>query len=164
MAGDVDAARQPHFLMRLDVVNEPLQRRGAARAADQPAMQADIHHARPPRATLFVVRVERIPEIGEELVAGIEALRRRETHVVGVQRVGNDQLRPDLVAVAVMVQPIGQFVVIGVGHIVEAAFLGGKPHRVGGTAPGIPAGRPLASHLGMQSDRLLQIAPLVLDR
>ena len=163
VAGDVDAARQPDLLMRLDVGNESLQRRDAAGAADQPAMQADIHHARPPGAALLVVRVERIPEIGEELVAGVEALRRREAHVVGVERVGDDELRPHLVAVAVMIQPIRQFVVIGVGHIFEAAILGDKSHRVGGRASGVPAGRPLSCHLGVQSDRRLQVAPLVLD-
>ena len=81
-----------------------------------------IMRGRPVRA-FGIERVEAVLEIGEELVAGIEALRRGEAHVVGVERVGDDQLRPSG-AMAVMLEPIGQFVVIGVGDIGEAAFLG----------------------------------------
>ena len=34
-----------------------------------------------------------VAQVGEEVVAGVEALRRREAHVVGVERVGHHQVR-----------------------------------------------------------------------
>ena len=47
VAGDVDAPRQPHLVVALHVIDEALQRGGAAGAADQPAVQPDVHHPRP---------------------------------------------------------------------------------------------------------------------
>ena len=91
--GDVDAPRDPDLLVRRDVIEETRQRRGAPGTADEPAMQADRHHLR--RGLAFrIERVESVLQIGEELVAGIEALRRGEAHVVGVERIGHDQLLP----------------------------------------------------------------------
>lgn len=61
-------------------------------AADEAAVEADRHLG----AAAFALRIEHIRgvfEIGEELVAGIEALRRGETHVVGFERIGNDEER-----------------------------------------------------------------------
>jgi len=51
-----------------------------AGTADQTAVQANAHHSRPARLALGVERVERVPEIGEKLVAGIETLRRIQHH------------------------------------------------------------------------------------
>ena len=51
---------------------------------------------------------------------------RREPHVVGIQRVGHDKLRP-----AADTRPIGQIVGVGVGAVEEAAFLGDQSQRVG---------------------------------
>lgn len=120
-------------------------------------MQADIHHARPPGLTLGIERVETVFQIGEELVARIEALRRGEAHVVGVERIGDDELRA-----AGMLEPVGQFVVIGVGDVVEAAFFSHQPHRVDRGAARIPAGRALAGHLVMQFDRRFEVTALIL--
>src|SRR5580692_6397712 len=41
------AAGEPHFVVAGDVIDKALERRGAARPAEQPAMHADRHHARP---------------------------------------------------------------------------------------------------------------------
>src|SRR5436305_2087840 len=89
VAGDVDAARHPDFAFGGKVSQETLEGSNASRAAGQPAMQPDRHHA-----TAFGTQdVESVLEVLEELLAGIEALRGGEAHVVRVQRIGNDQLR-----------------------------------------------------------------------
>ena len=56
VAGDVDAPRHPDPLMRRDVIEEARERRGAARAADEAAMEADRHHLRRGLA----LRIERV--------------------------------------------------------------------------------------------------------
>ena len=73
--GDVDAPRHPDPVVTTDVVEEARQRRRPAGAADEPAMQADRDHLRRCLA-LGIEQVEGVLQIGEELVAGIEALRR----------------------------------------------------------------------------------------
>ena len=45
------------------------------------------------RVALRVQHVERVLQVGEELLAAVETLRRDEAHVVGVERVGHDQQR-----------------------------------------------------------------------
>ena len=60
--------------------------------AEQAAVHADRHHLRPVVA-LGVEHVEGVAQVGEEVIAGVEALRRREAHVVGVERVGHDEVR-----------------------------------------------------------------------
>src|ERR687895_723638 len=88
--GDVDAAREPH-LLAAHVLEEALERGEAPRAADEPAMQAYRHHAR--RAVAFLVEhVERILEVGVELLARVESLRGGEAHVVRVERIRHDEL------------------------------------------------------------------------
>jgi len=89
MAGDLHAAAEPDRLVRLGVVDEPLERRHPAGPSDQPAVQAHRHHSR--RLLPFrVEHVEAVLQVGVELVARVEALHRREAHVVGVERVGHD--------------------------------------------------------------------------
>src|SRR5688572_15984548 len=51
VTGDIDSASEPH-LLAAHVLQEPLERCEAPRAADQAAMQADRHHARRARAFL----------------------------------------------------------------------------------------------------------------
>ena len=55
-------------------------------------MQADRQHLRARRRPRRRAR-RSVLEIGVELVAGVEALRRRKSHVVAVERIGHDQLR-----------------------------------------------------------------------
>ncbi len=160
VAGDVDAARQPHLVVALDVVDEALQRRHTPGTADQAAMQADRHHLGLAGLALGVERVEGVLQVGEELLAFGEAGLDGEAHVVGVERVGDDELRRDGVAMAVMVEPVGQVVVIGVGNIVETAFGSRQPHRPDRSAAQIHALRPFAHHFRMQPDRLHHVGAL----
>src|SRR4051812_33516676 len=71
MARDVDAAGDPH-LLRAHVADELLDRRGPAGTTREAAMQSDRHHA----AALGVEDVEAVLEVFEEIVAGVETLRR----------------------------------------------------------------------------------------
>jgi hypothetical protein len=154
VAGDVEPRGDPHLVMPAHIVEEPRQRRRATGAADQPAMQADGQHLRR-RLALGVKHVEGVFQIGVKLVAGIEALRRREAHVVGVERIGHDQLRP-----ARPGDVIGEIVAIGVGAVNEAAFLAGQGDRVDRRAPLIEAQRPRPGDLRMNADSLGDVLAL----
>src|SRR5437764_6669198 len=92
MPRDVDAAREPDALMPGGVVDKAFERGGAARPPGEATMQPDRHHARP-RLALAIENVEAVLQIGEELITRVEALRRREAHVVRVEGIGDDQLR-----------------------------------------------------------------------
>src|SRR4051794_40742186 len=89
---DLQPRRHPDALVLSDVVEKALQGRGTAGPADHPAMQADRHHFRRGLA-LGVEDVKTVLEIGEELLAAAEPLRVDKTHVVGIERIGNDQMR-----------------------------------------------------------------------
>ena len=118
-------------------------------------MQADRHHLR--RALAFgIEHVEGILQIGEELVAAVEALRRGEAHVVGVERIGHDELRT-----ARPVHPIGQLVGVGIGGIEKAALLHGERQRILRRAALIHAERARAGHLRVDANGLLDVAALV---
>ncbi len=73
VARDIEAPADPDVVARAHVVEEARQRRDAPRPADQAAVQPHRHHARRGRA-LGVERVEGVAQVGEEPVAGIEAL------------------------------------------------------------------------------------------
>ena len=122
-------------------------------------MQADAHHLRAAGLAFGVERVERVLQIGEELVAAVEALGRGEAHVIGVERIRDDQL-----LLAIMLVPVGQVVRIGVGNVVETASFRHEIDRVDGTAAGIPATRPLAGHERVQADGLGDGRALVVRR
>src|ERR1700722_5234486 len=89
---DLQPRRHPDAVVSPDVVEKAHQGRGAAGTSDDPAMQADRHHLRRGRA-FGIEHVETILEIGEELIAAAEPLRIDEAHVVGIEAVGNDQMR-----------------------------------------------------------------------
>ena len=80
------------------------------------------------------------------MVGGVEALRPREAHVVGVERVGHDQLRHFRAARHFDVHPERQVVAVVVGVVQEAAIFGDQTTRVRTVAAGVPAERPLAGH------------------
>ena len=61
VARDVDAAGDPHALVRLHVVEEALQRAEAPGPAEQPAVHADAEHLRP-------VEPGRVPKLDPELL------------------------------------------------------------------------------------------------
>jgi hypothetical protein len=125
MPGDVDAAREPDAVVRLCIVEKALQPGDLARAADQPAMQADREHLGRGRLALGVERVEAVLQVLEELLAGDVARRGGKAHVVGFERIGDHQL----VMVAIFA-PIGQVVVVGVGDPGEPAGFRRQPHGV----------------------------------
>src|SRR5207302_6241522 len=74
---------QPDAFVTLDVLEQPRQRADPAGAPDDPAMQTDAHHARAPFGSHAVEPVERIPAVGEEVVAGAEI--RSEEHTSELQ-------------------------------------------------------------------------------
>jgi hypothetical protein len=77
-------------------------------------MQPDREHLRRQLA-LRVQGVERVAQVGEELLAGVEALRCGEAHVVGVEVYGTISwgLPRDLL-------PVRQVVGVGVGIVEES--------------------------------------------
>src|SRR5207247_2643074 len=77
------ARRDPHVFPLLHVREEAIERRCPARAADDPAMKADVHHA----AALPVELLERVDEILVELARGDESVRDQELEVVRVERI-----------------------------------------------------------------------------
>ncbi|KOT01469.1 hypothetical protein DM50_2834 [Burkholderia mallei] len=142
---DLDAARDPHAIVPLDVIEKALQRAKAPRPAEQAAVHADRHHLG--RFVAFLVQhVERVAQIVEEMIGGVEALRRRETHVVRVERVRDDQLRHARAARHLDVHPERQIVAVMIGVVQEAAVLGDEPMRVRTVAARIPAERAHARH------------------
>ena len=155
MARDIEPGRDPDAVEAGDIVEKPHETRGAARPAGEAAMQADRHHFR--RALAFgVEHVEAVAQISEEIVAVGEALRIDEAHVVGIERIGNDQMRRFRPA-----HPIGQIVGIGIGRIEKAAVGEHELERVRGAAAGVPAERPFAGRLGVQADRLAHVRGFV---
>src|SRR6266852_2332018 len=88
---DVDPAADPDTLVALDMLDEADQRLGAAGMASEPHMEADRHHPRPLRS-LLVQQIEAVAQIGEEILARTERAA-AELHVVGGQRVGDDEVR-----------------------------------------------------------------------
>src|SRR3546814_16892344 len=88
------ARRDPDAIVPLDVVQKPLQGGETAWTPDQAAVQSYRHHLGGMFA-LGVEDVEGIFQIGVELVTAVDALCRGKTHVVGVEGIGHDQMRPD---------------------------------------------------------------------
>src|SRR6266496_5019082 len=88
----IDAPRHPDLVMALRVIEESLKCQSAAGPPGQAAMQADRHHLGRPTPSLLIKAIECVLQIGEELIAAIEALRRRKTHVIGIERIRNDEM------------------------------------------------------------------------
>src|SRR3954462_15811099 len=158
VARDIDAARNPD-LFRAHVANELLHGGRPARTTRQAAMQTDRHHA----AALGVEDIEAVLEVFEEVVAGVEALCRGEAHVVGIQRIRNDELWLAVFSNVARVVP-GQIVVVVVSVVDEAAVLDHELAGVGTGAPGVPAKRPLTGEPLVDLDRALHVLALDLER
>src|SRR5580658_566496 len=107
--GDRGACGQPNPLVALHVLDEARQCADAAGPADEPAVQADAHHARLPRGALAVQPVESIPAVAEELLPGAEIAAALQAAVVVVEAVGNDEVLP-----AGDLGPVGEIIVVGV--------------------------------------------------
>ena len=149
VARDVDAPREPD-------VGDGCGR--SRRSAPAPARGRDGRRAgsgarstassarRGRRVAFGVQPVERVLEEGEELVAAVEALRRGEAHVVGVERVGHDQVRHRS-ARALDLGPVRQVVGIAVGVVDEPAVLDDQAPRVRGLSRPVyqpSGGRPIS--------------------
>src|SRR3546814_1938535 len=88
---------------------------------------------------LGVEDVEGIFQIGVELVTAVEALCRGKTHVVGVEGIGHDQMRPDDAVRQIDGHPERQVVAVVVGVVQEAALFHKQPARIRAVAAGVPA-------------------------
>jgi hypothetical protein len=108
MLGDLVASADPDPVVAQDVIDETGECGGARRLAGETAMQSDGHHLRRLLA-LAVERVEIVAQRDEEILGLTPAQATREAGVVVVERVRDDEMWP-----AVIVGPIGQFVVVGV--------------------------------------------------
>ena len=91
MACDIDAAAEPYIIVALCIFDEALQRWKPAGPPGESAMQADRQHLRTGRSFL-VESVKTVFQVIEKLIARVKSLARSEPHVVGVERVGNDQV------------------------------------------------------------------------
>ena len=139
---NINAACKPHIRMGFCIFHKPTQGRHATGTTDQTAMQPDGHHFGRSRLPLGIKRIKRILEVIEKLVARVEPLRRGKAHIIGIQRIGYDQLIAPLNR-----HPIGQIIIIGVGNIIKPALLRDQGDRVDRTAPRIPSARTFACHL-----------------
>ncbi len=125
VACNVDAFGDPDFVVALYVIEETLQCCRASRTTNQTAVKANRHHLRRTFCTLTVKHVERIFEVGVELIAGVKALWCCKAHIIGVERIRHNEMRTFR-----SLDPIRQFIGIGIGGIEKAAFLHHKLERV----------------------------------
>jgi hypothetical protein len=120
-------------------------------------VQPERHHLGSTAPAFLVEHVEAVLEELEVLLAIVEPRGSDEAHVVGGERVGNDEL-----AAALVRKPIGQIVVIGVGDVVEAADVGDKIHGLQTRAAGVPSGWTLAGGQRVQADGLEDLPALLI--
>ena len=154
VVGNVKAAAEPHPCVALDVVEEARQGCSTSGTSDQATVQTDRHHLGSSFA-LGIEHVEAILQVGEELIATIEPLVRGKTHVVGVQRIRNDQVR-----LAIVGDPVGQIVGIAVGIVEKPALLDDEPAGVRAAASRVPAQGPSAGDARVDLDGALQVLAL----
>src|SRR5215213_7178641 len=109
VARDINAAGDPDLLVAQKIGDEALQGGSATRPSGQTAMKADRHHLRRASCTFREEQVEGVLEISEKLIARIEALGGGKAHVIGIERVGDDEMRT-----AWARYPIGQIVGVGI--------------------------------------------------
>ena len=159
---DLFPGGHPHLGLRRHIVEEARQGGGAAGSSGKPAVQADRHHLRRPRA-LGIEHVETVLHRLQPAVARTEARRHGELHVVHFERIGNDEVRrpssltPDL-------DPIGKVVGVGIARIEKAAMLDHGFERVQAEAAGVPADRRAAGRLLDRLHGLPHMVELLLER
>ena len=106
MLGDLVAPADPDAIMAQDVIDETGKRGDARGLAGETTMQSDGHHLR--RLLAFAVeRGDIVAQRDEEILGLTPAQAASKAGVVVVERMRNDEMRP-----AVIVDPIGQFVVV----------------------------------------------------
>jgi ATPase subunit of ABC transporter with duplicated ATPase domains len=117
---NVDAPTHPDLVEPGDVIEKSLQPGKAAGTPQQARMHAHRHHAW--HALAFGIQhVEAVAQIMEKVIGRVEALRRREAHVVGVERVRHDQVRAFAAVGARHSHPERQVVAVVVAVVFEAA-------------------------------------------
>src|SRR5262249_55099430 len=117
MLGDIASRAEPDAVVTADMFQEPDQPGRLARSPDQAIVQADAHQLRCLRS-LRVEKIERVDHVAGEIVRTTEAGIAIEPVVVGLERIGNDEM-----AAASDLHPIGELVVESVAVIEEAAGL-----------------------------------------
>src|SRR3984885_8178824 len=135
------AIAQPNAVVSPDVVERSHQSSDASRAADDPAMQADRHHARPTVRTHPIEPVEGISAVREEVFPGTEVAAPLQAAVIGVEAVRDHQMRATR-----NLRPIGQIVVVAVAVVQETAGFHHQSTRIGAWSPGVPAERSPPDH------------------
>src|SRR6516162_9548883 len=103
-------------------------------------MHPDRHHLRSLLA-FGVQHVERIPQIGEEMLRRVESLSRCEPHVVRIEGVGYDQVRPHLALRCFDFRPEWQVVPVIIRVIQKAAVLHHKAPSIWAIPSGVPTTR-----------------------
>jgi hypothetical protein len=152
---DLLPGRDPHVVERRDVREKAVEPACAARPADDAAVEADGEQAAPFRAQ----DVERVDQVGREVVGGDEAVREQELEVVRVERVRDDEM-----VGAVHLDPVGQLVGVGVGVVEEAAVLDDEPARRVRAAAGVPPDGPPPADPLDRRDGALEMGALLLRR
>ena len=89
--GDVAPGAEPDPVAAGDVIEELDQPGDPARPPDQPVVQGQRHQLRPLRA-LGVEGIEAVDHVAGEIVAGRKAVVVVEAVVVGLERIGDDQV------------------------------------------------------------------------
>ena len=120
VACDRRAGGHPRIVLGANVLEETVEGARSARPSDNAAMKSDRHHSPAFRAQL----VERVHEIGKEVVRGDEPVRHQELEIVRVERVRDDEVVPtsDL-------DPVRQLVSVRVRVVGEASLLDDEPSR-----------------------------------
>ena len=84
VSSDIDAARDPDFVMCEGVVEETLKARSTSRAAGNAIVQGQRQHFGLASLPFAVEHVESVPQVREEVVRGGEAAVLVVTVVVGL--------------------------------------------------------------------------------
>ena len=139
VARDIDSPTDPDIVMLLNMIEKALQGRETARPSRNAAVQPYRHHLWRV-GPLGVKRIEGVPQIPVELITAREAGDPGKAHVVVIQRIGDDEMRP-----AMIMCPIGEIIGIAVGIIEEAPFGNDQGAGLRTDTPCIPTQRPLAA-------------------
>ena len=83
------------------------------------------------------------------MLAGVEALHLGKAHVIGIQGIGDHQMR---FAGGIVGFPVGQVVVIGIAVVQKAAFFHHQAPGIGTGAAGVPTQRAFAADFGEDAD------------
>ena len=114
---DVDTATHPDLVFAQHVIQKSGQCGGAARPPGQTTVQSYGHHLRL-RIPFSIEGIEGIAQVSEKLIATVESLVGGETHIVVVQSIGNDQMRP-----AEVRYPIGKIIRVRVCVVQESTVI-----------------------------------------